>query len=165
MKNELQYKRCDFCSVKYKAIRVNQSYCNTNCRKKHARERYFASGKHVKSEKKYGYKLSSNVDSKKPLAGDIVYVANSNDKNISVDTLGLIEGKIGVKGNKYTICFDPELPALAHLDNTVSSSKGHRKLINIENLHYAGNILMQFERVGVRAQDHFFLVKKFLVIV
>lgn len=110
--------------------------------------------------------VKHNLAYEKPVAGDVVYVACSTDIYVVEGMLGVIEGNISVASDEYSICFDPELPALITKE-TVRCIGGYRRTIKASDIHDnpKKNIFMLFKKESVVTQDNLDLVKRFFVTV
>lgn len=113
-------------------------------------------------------KIHFNINQRHPLAGDVVYIASSNDKDIKNGTIGVIEGKIGQIKDELTVCFDPEFPVTITNDQVISK-KGIRLLIESDKMFFSENkkeIKNLFEKHQgerqQRRQNDLVLVKRML---
>ena len=164
MKKELIKKNCPYCSKDFETTRSNKIYCSNSCKIKHnANLVRINKGLDLLETEKF---VHNNIQKNyKPLPGDAVYVADSKDKKIKTNTLGIITGIVGNFKDEYEVLFNPYLPVYVDKNKIVSCASGVKKTIKINNLFHTGQINMLFEYIGRKKADDLFLVNKFITVV
>jgi len=160
MKKELLIKECLNCSREFKTTNQIKVYCQTAC---NIEARVYRNGQR-KSKRPEKY-VHHNIKSTYPLPGDAVYVANSFDKDIPVNSLGIITGVVGVEEKEYEVVFSPYLPVWIHTDKRVQCASGVKRIIKVEDLHLKSDIKMLFEYTNTIRVDALVLVKRFITTV
>ncbi len=164
MKKELIKKKCPYCSKDFETTKNNKIYCSSSCKIKYNTNlvRINKGLDPSEFEKFVHYNIEKNY---KPLPGDVVYVADSKDKKIKTNTLGIITGIVGIFKDEYEVLFNPYLPVYIDNNKEVSCASGVKKTIKINNLFHTGQINMLFEYIGRKKADDLFLVNKFITVV
>ena len=152
MKVELLSKTCVNCSADFNTTRGTQKFCKSSCKVEH---RSFRNGD--RESQRYEKYVHRNTMENLPLPGDVVYVVNSLDKEIKIDTIGIITGVVGTLEDQYEVLFAPYLP--------VQCASGIKRMINIRDFHRKGDVNMLFEFTNSKKADDLILVKRFLVTV
>ena len=160
MKVELLSKTCVNCSADFNTTRGTQKFCKSSCKVEH---RSFRNGD--RESQRYEKYVHRNTMENLPLPGDVVYVVNSLDKEIKIDTIGIITGVVGTLEDQYEVLFAPYLPVMVHRDKTVQCASGIKRMINIKDFHRKGDVNMLFEFTNSKKADDLILVKRFLVTV
>jgi hypothetical protein len=105
----------------------------------------------IDPEKRYYSWLKTDDKNPSPLPGDCVFIIESDDSRVPVDSFGIIKGMAGKTKEQYTVCFNPSsIPwwikpgAFAEEKvETVQSSGGQEYVIPATELIFTGRIRRQ----------------------
>jgi hypothetical protein len=95
--------------------------------------------------------LKANDKNPSPLPGDCVFVIESDDPNVPVDSVGIIKGMAGKAKEVYTVCFNPSsipwwIKPSAFTEEkieTIQSTGGQEYIIPVTDLIYTCRIRRQ----------------------
>jgi len=155
-------KVCPNCSKNFETTKTNKKYCNSSCKIKH-------NGMLAKLNRGYtpvkeNFIHHNIINNFKPLPGDVVYIADSKDEELKINTLGIITGIVGFLEDQYEILFNPYLPVYVNQEKKVSCASGIKRTINVNSLFHTGKINMLFEYTGRKKADDLILVNKFITV-
>ena len=157
MKKELLKKKCLNCERPFTTTNRVKIYCQTAC---NIEARVYRDGdRKSKHPEKFVHK---NIKNTYPLPGDAVYIANSFDKEIPINALGIITGVVGIEEKEYEVVFAPHLPVWIHTDKRVQCASGIKRTIKAEDLYLKSDIKMLFEYTNTKRVDDLVLVKRFI---